>query len=419
MNPHHNQNRPAARSLSRLLAAAALFASAVPLSLAQSVVAPGVSATDLIDPSASQPGTPAPLVSTRPTPTGGLIWGPATLHPQISYRYLSTDGLQSRPGTKSRTDIQSLSPGLSADIGRHWSIRYVQTWSFYSSSAFRDSVDQAGAIDWDTQYEDWTLSASHDYSRTDTPMFETGGQTRQTTHASTFNALFGLSDKYALDTTLAQNLRDTDLYSDTIEWSVREMLHRRTSPLLDLAAGVEYSYTAIKRTADMGAARLLASATWTPVRQFNASAEVGLENRRIYSTPSATRRSPLYSATLAWMPADTTRVTVTGARSSSASFFENLLTETSRYEAGLRQTLFKHFHFNASYSRQETVYKSAVGGLSTVRNDDTDTASAALDTVFLGKLRTALTYQYTKNASDASGLSYDSNQFGLEIGYTY
>ena len=180
------------------LAVALLFASAQ-FSSAQSVVAPEVNSSALLSAPSSTTDVSAPAAPSSPSQ---LIWGPATFHPQISYRYLSTDGIQSQPGRKTRTDIQSISPGIAVEIGQHWSIRYIQTWNLYSSSAFRDTVDQAGGINWQTEYEAWKLTANHDYSRSDTPLIETGTQTRQTTHSSSLDAWYGLSSEYALETTL-------------------------------------------------------------------------------------------------------------------------------------------------------------------------------------------------------------------------
>jgi uncharacterized protein (PEP-CTERM system associated) len=55
----------------------------------------------------------------------------------------------------------------------------------------------------------------------------------------------------------------------------------------------------------------------------------------------------------------------------------------------------------------------------TARKDTTDAANAGLSTTFFSKLRTSLTYQYTKNSSSIPGFKFESNQISIEFGYSF
>ena len=195
---------------------------------AQSVIAPlqpnprtEAAAKSLSPGAAVEPSAPITI-------SDELRWGPMNFHPHFSYRYLYGDGIQAAPGTPTKkTAINSFSAGLFTELGKHWTADYTPTWTFYSSRAFHDTVDQTGQITWTTKYEEWTLTAAHNYTNTDSPMIETGRQTQQTSHTSSFNAWYALNSRYALETALKQALRFAETSNDTREWSIREMLHRQ------------------------------------------------------------------------------------------------------------------------------------------------------------------------------------------------
>lgn len=380
---------------------------------AQTTVTPDIAAS--VRPPEEHPGDTSAIPATG-TP---LIWGPFTLHPQIFYRFSSIDGIQAQRGVSTKTDIHTIAPALSTEIGRHWTLRYAQTWNLYSNPDFRDTLEQAVSAYWNTQYDVWTLTAAHTSSFTDSIMVETAQQTKLNTHNSTFTALYAMGSRYALESVFTQNLLYSSGYQDPQTWTVREMLHRQTSPQVDTAVGTQYSYTAIKKTADMAALQLLASLTWRPIQHVSLSVQAGVENRRVYTDPSVDVRNPVYTVSLQLDPVTKTQIGVTASRSTSASFLDGQLTESVQYGLNFQQQLFKRMQFTTVYSRLETKYKTPQNPGLTARKDTTDLVNVGLNTTFFTRLRAGLTYQYTNNASNVAGFKFESNQYGVELGYSF
>ena len=383
-----------------------------PLSPTPAIAEQQASTSKPTDSTSAGPSTPS-------TSTGELRWGPINFRPHFSYRYLYGNGIQASPGNSKKTSINSFSPGLFAELGTHWTLDYTPTWTYYSSRVFRDTVDQAGQINWATKYQEWTLSAGQTYSRTDSPLVETGRQTQQSTYASNLNALFAFNSRFALETVLRQNLRFAEGFNDTREWSIRDMLHLQTSPFLDTAIGAEYGYTAVSKTADISALQILASATWRPINQLNMSLEAGLEKQHIYSEPSSNVQNPVYKASVQFIPVATTQLGLTASRSSSASYLDSQIMESTNYGISLSQRLLRRLLFNAALGHQESKYTSTRSSTSAGRKDKIDSANFSLNTTFRTRITTAVTYQYNRNSSNVTGFGFSSNQIGLEIGYSF
>jgi Putative beta-barrel porin 2 len=393
-----------------------------PVAHAQQVVAPLSPSPAVAERQAAatnQPGITSPDMSSTAAAPKGLRWGPANLRPHFFFRYLYGDGIQASPGNSKKTAIYSFSPGLFAEIGTHWTLDYTPTWNYYSSRAFHDTVDEAGIINWSTKYQEWSLAAAHSYSSTDSPLVETGRQTQQTTHASSFNALYALSSRYALDTTLKQTLRFAKEYNDPREWTIREMVHLQTSPQVDTALGAEYGYTQIDKSPDMSSIQVLGSLTWRPFTQLNMSVQAGLEKRHIYSTPASDVQNPVYTASIQFIPVATTQLSVTASRATSASYLDNQIVDSTQYGFTFQQRLLQRMQFNAAYSHQESEYSATTTSVLSGRKDKTDSINLGLSTVFITRLRTSISYQYRNNSSNTSGFKFTSNQISFEIGYSF
>ena len=387
---------------------------------AQQVVAPMSTPAPVAEKqAAASSGAASGLTSSVAATSSGLRLGPFNLRPHAFYRYLYGDGLRSADGEQKKTALQSFSPGIYGELGTHLNFDYTATWNIYSSRGFRDTIDHSATIHWSTQYQDWSLGAGHSYSQFDSPSVETGRQTKQSSQVSTFNAMRALGSRYALETSLAQNLRFAEGYNDPYTWSVREMLHQKTTPQIDTGIGVDYSYTAIKKNADMGALQLLASLSWRPIQQLNMSLQGGLEKRRVYSKPSADTSGPVYSGSIQFIPTNTTQVGVTASRSTSASFFDNQLTESTGYGINFQQRLLQHYQFASSYTHQETKYTSTLPGFIVNRKDKTDSVNLSLGTSFLARFRTSIAYQFSNNSSNRSEFKFTSSQISFEIGYSF
>ncbi len=394
----------------------------VPAALAQPVVAPLSTTPALAERQAAATNSSVSTASGASTPAPSskdLRWGPINFRPHVSYRYLYGNGIQASPGNTKETGVHSFSPGLFAELGSHWTVDFTPTWTYYSSSAFRDTVGLAGLLNWATQYKIWTLSAAQSYNISDSPLVETGSQTKQTSYITNFNATIAFNSRYSLETALTQSLIFSEGYANVRTWSVREMAHRRVTARLDTALGIDYSYTALDRTPDMGSLQFLGNLTWHPTDQFNMSLMAGLENREIYAKPTTSKLNPVYSASIEFSPVATTQLGVTASRSTSASFLDGQILESTRYGLTLNQRLLKRLHFSAALSHQESEYSATRTSTTAGRTDRIESLNLGLNTVFLARIRTGLTYQHNRNKSNIPGFAFSSSQIGFEISYSF
>jgi len=398
---------------------------AVPVIRGQQIIAPSstisAASNPSLPPTASLGGsvmsssTPTPAVSNE-----GLRWGPSTWRPHVTYRFLYGNGIQASPGAESTTTIHSFSPGLLVEIGKHWTADYTPTWNAYSNSAFRDTVDQSARLNWATQYDGWTLHASQNYNRSDSPLIETGRQTQQTGHATLLNARGQVGRQLALESEARQTLRFADSINTTREWALRELVHWQQAPAqLDAAAGAEYSYIQIDHAPDMSAIQFLSQLTWHPGTQFDLALHAGIENRHINTTDAANVSNPVLSATLRYTPVATTQLSFTASRATTASYFDRQLVESTRWGVALQQRLLKKLQLRAAFDHQESRYRLTGNTDVSARVDKVDAFNLGLQTAFFTRLSVALTYQNSRNSSNATGFGFSSEQVGIELGYRF
>ncbi len=401
--------------------------SIIVLLISLSALAPGTFAQSVVAPLSPSPavaatnstGTKSTGVSALGTSFSDLRWGPINFHPHVAYRYLYGDGIQASPGDPKKTAIQTFSPGLLAELGTRWTIDFTPTWTYYSSSAFRNSVNQTGQVNWNTKYEDWTLSAGQTYSKSDSPTVETGRQTQQTSYVSSFSALYALNSRYALQTALSQNLNFTEGYTNTRTWSAGETLIRQISARLNTGLGATYSYTAIDRTPDMASLQFMGNLNWRVTDQLNFALQAGLEKRHIYNQAGDSKQNPVYSGTIQYTPTETTQLGFTASRSSSASFFDSQIVESTSYGLSLNQRLLKRLQFSASLGHHESKYTATQTSATSGRSDKSDSLNLGLHTTFFTRMSTGISYQYSHNLSNTSGFGFSSSQVGLDISASF
>lgn len=105
--------------------------------------------------------------------------GPLDLHPHAFYRFLYATGVQSAPGQPHDTISEDVSPGLLVDLGKHWTLDYTPTWTFYSddqfhgTNEFHNTLDHAATLNGGLAYGDWLLGFNQTYIRSDTPLIVT------------------------------------------------------------------------------------------------------------------------------------------------------------------------------------------------------------------------------------------------------
>ena len=138
-----------------------------------------------------------------------------------------------------------------------------------------------------------------------------------------------------------------------------------------------------------------------------------------HAKPTTSKQSPVYSASIQFIPVATTQLGFTASRSSPASFITSQIIESTSYGLTFNQRLLKRLQFSAAFIHQESNYRGITTASTTSRADKIDSVNLGLSTTFLTRIRTGLTYQYNRNSSNTPGFGFSSSQIGLEIGYSF
>lgn len=353
--------------------------------------------------------------------------GPVTLHPHPLYRVLYGDGIQSSPGQQHTTVTHELSPGILLDIGSHLTVDYTPTLRWYSSSAFRDGVDHSASLNWGTAFEDWTFSASQTYSRSSTPLVETGAQTDQENYSTALNASYRFNSKISVDLGANQAFQfinsSTNIAQATensLDWSTMDWLNYQFWPRLDVGIGAGFGYVNVENSPDERYEQLQARVNWRATDKVSFQVHAGGEDRQFLiggSAPSVL--NPIFGATVQYQPFHQTRISLDAERAVSASYFQNQITETTSLTSTLDQRLFGKFYLDLTAGYTSTQYIAALLGLNLGRTDDYYSFNARFSGHFLKRGTFAFSYQYSDNSSTQRGYSFSSSQVGFEIGCRY
>jgi hypothetical protein len=354
-------------------------------------------------------------------------WGPVSFRPSLSYSFLYGTGIQSSPGNQQASVVQTVSPNFSFVVGSHWTLDYSPSWTFYSSRQFKNTLDHTAALSWGTSYEDWVLGFSQGYSHSDSPTIETGAQTEQETYSTAINASYQLNTKMSLDMGLSQNLSyvgnggsSTNLFgnlANSRSWSTMEWLNYQFWPRLNAGIGAGGGY--VDSTPDQAFGQASGRVNWRATDKTSLQVSAGFEDSQALIAGASSIISPTFSASIQYRPFATTQLSLNASRATGVSYFENQNIESTSLTAGLNQRLLRKFNLGLSGGYSTTDYITSTGGASTGRTDDTYSFSASLSHSLTKRGTISVSYSYSENSSSAQGLSYSSNQIGVQVGYQF
>ena len=406
-----------------------------------------VLAQDVLSSSPQTPATPPavqehqdnnPMQVFAPSETGvssPLQWGPVTLHPHLDYQFLYGNGIQSSPGQQQNTIVQQVSPGVLFNLGDHWTLDYTPTLYFYSSSSFKNTVDQSVQLGWGTAYGDWFFSGSQSFASSSDPNVETAAQTDQEIYSTAFNASYQFNDKISLDMGLSQNLNYVgngasptnylQNLANSKEWSTMDWLNYQFWPRFNAGLGAGFGYTIQDGSPDSINEQYQARVNWRATDKVSFQLSGGVQDQQYLSGGASALVTPIFSATIQYQPFEQTRLSVSASRTVSPASFQNQTTESTGITGDLNQRLLGKLYLDLSGGYSTSQYVASASGLSTSRNDDVYSFNARLTYPLLKRGTVSVFYQYSDNSSSQSGFTsgsgfgYTSNQVGLEIGYRY
>lgn len=370
--------------------------------------------------------TPAGTLGSKLTQL--LQYGPVTLHPHVSYRFLYGNGIQSQPGSQQNTVIQEVSPGILLDLGTHWALDYTPTLRYYSNSQFHDGVDHAATLTGWTRYEDWTLGLSQGFACTTAPTVETGAQTEQQNYSTALFANYAFSSRMSADFGLNQSLNFVSGFQDSRTWSTMDWLNYHFGPRLNVGIGAGAGYVNITDSAvgynnpDQTYEQLQGRINWRATDKISFQVNGGFEDRQIQASGVSATLNPIYGASVQYLPFKDTQISLAANRSVSASdyYVAAQTSENTSVNLGLNQRLLKKFNLNLGAGYTQSDYTDSLGSKPGVnRTDESYSFNASLSHPFFRRGTWSLSYQYSDNVSSQSGFGYQSSQIGFSISYAY
>ena len=356
-------------------------------------------------------------------------WGPVSFRPSLSYSFTYATGVQSSPGTNSATVSQTVAPNFLFVIGRHWTLNYSPSWTFYSSRQLQDSLNHAATLSWGTSYEDWTLGFSQGYTRSDTPLIQTGAQTEQEGYSTAINASYQFNTKISLDMGVSQNFNyigngtsstnSFGNFADSKAWSTMEWLNYQFWPRLNAGLGVGAGYTTQAGSPDSVNEQYQARVNWRATDKVSFTLNGGLEDQQYLSGGQGALLTPIFGAIIQYEPFKQTELSLSASRSVSPSYFQNQNTESTSLTATLNQRLLKKFTLGLTGGYSTVNYVATASGVAAGRTDDTYSFSANLSHSLTKRGTISMSYGYSENRSGVSGFSFSSEQIGVQIGYQF
>ena len=347
-----------------------------------------------------------------------LQWGNVSFHPHVSYNLLYGTGILSGPDQEENTLQQTVSPGLTFQLGPRWTADYTASLKFYSNDAYEDTVDHHVSLSGWAAWHRWRLTAGYAYASTSSPLIETAAQTEQDTHNARLGADYALSDRTTLELSAAQVLRFTTAYTDSCTWSTTDWINYQWQPRLAVAVGAGFAYDQLDPGTDMTSQRVLGRVRGEAARKLSYTLEGGVEIRQFLDTDASSKLSPTVQGAIDYQLAEHTTVSLFGSHDIGTSYFSDQFTETSTVGASVRQRLLRHLSLGVSGGYNFTSYSSTYATDTVEREDDRAYFEVSLSTLLRKRISVSAFYRYTDNSSDNAGYSLEGNQGGLIISYS-
>jgi hypothetical protein len=356
-----------------------------------------------------------------------LRWGPLNCQLSLLYGLTYGNGLQASPSQQSASFVNTVSPGIALQWGNHWSLSYTPTIQFYSSSAFRNTFNNAVTLAGGTTYEDWTFGLSQAYVSSSDPIIETGSQTDQQTLSTSLSANYQISSKTSLQLSAGQNLRlasqtaSTQQLNNYNTWSTMDWLNYQFWSRFGAAIGAGFNYDSVQTGPDMTSEQIQGRITWVVVKKLSLVLSGGGQDTQFLGSGAPNLISPIYSLSLQYSPFEVTTISLSGYSGVSPSYFSDQVTESTSISAGLSQRLLGRLYLNLSGGYGTSTYHSSTSGSASANpgNYDTTSFSASLSTSFLKRGSASIFYSVNFNSSGATVYNYTTTTVGLTLSYRY
>jgi hypothetical protein len=354
--------------------------------------------------------------SSQDTP---FYWGPLSVRPHFSDRFIYSDGLQAQAGRPLNSYINTFSPGVQVDLGTYWTFDYTPTWTVYTNHAFKETLDHAINVAGTLVIKSWAAHFTQGYSTSTQPMIETARQTEQENVSTRFSMLKSFDRKLSVESSVAQNLQFIAAAPDSYSWTTDHWLHYRPTSRIEGSVGFGAGYVDMDPGVNMAFITPQGRVSWNPSNKLSFSAQGGEEIRQIYARGVSAQFTPVFNVSGQYRLFEQTQLTLTAGRTVSPSVLRNQVNDGTSWTIGFTQRLLQHFNLSGTYGEQESSYVATNSRVTADRKDKIYNYSLRLGTTFLRRGTVSLLFQETDNTSNVRGYSFNSTQTGVEVGYRY
>jgi hypothetical protein len=364
---------------------------------------------------------PLRMVPTAPKPYEPFSWDQFTLRPHVDYQLIAAEGILAAPSNKVDTVIQNISPGILINLGPHWSFDYTATIGLYSNTNFGTEIDHSITLTGQTIYRDWIFGFLQTVALTKSPLIETASQTDEQNYDTAVTGHHEDSEYISEDLAVYQNIQETGGgYENQRNWSTLDWLNYQPQSHFNIGIGPGLGYD----NADYGPDSVYEQAegrlNWICNRKLSFQISAGVEETEFLGGQGAGDLfSPIYGGTIQYELFAQTQLSVFANRSVSPTIFVGEYSEDTSVGCSLGQRLLGQIFLTLSGSYNNQQYVASASDVTAARTDKFYALSVRVSHSFLQRGDASIFYQYGSDNSTAPGYSFSSNQYGIEVSYSF
>jgi len=364
---------------------------------------------------------PVKPVPSAPMPYEPFRWDQFVIRPHADYQLIDAKGILAAPSNHVDTIIQNISPGVLINLGPHWSFDYTATIGLYSNTNFGTEVDHSITLTGLTAYHDWIFEFLQAVTLSKSPQIETAGQTDEDNYNTAVTGHHENSQYISEDLAVYQNIQETGGgYENMRSWSTLDWLNYQPQSHFNIGVGPGLGYDNADFGPDSVYEQAEARANWRATEKLSFQISGGIEETEFLGGEGTSDLfSPIYSGSIEYQPFAETQISVYFSRVVSPTVFVGEYSEDTSVGCSFGQRLVGQIFLNLSGSYNNQQYIASASDIAAARTDKFYALSVRLSHSFLQRGQASIFYQYGSDNSTALGYSFSSNQFGVEVNYSF
>jgi hypothetical protein len=367
--------------------------------------------------------------------------GNLTVHANLSDSVTYATGVLALPGQHNSVIVETFSPSVSAMIGTHWVFTYSTSVPYYiSGSDLSDSIGQSFSLSGSTVYEGWAFGVSESYSYSDTPLVETGVQTKEEAISSGLSVSRAFGDHLSVVLGLNEASSFVQQYSDATTWGVNGSLNYLLNPKLSIGVSGGWGYDDVSLGSSMTFESYQGVIMFHPASRLTLNLSGGIQVQNFTEGGDQSLVSPSFSASLNYLLGKKTTIYVDAGRSISPTFFANQVSTGTSVGVGLQYMLSTKLNFGLSAGYSASTYAAIVPGpvvynlvpagssgeplvtttpLEVTRTDTGASFGVNVSYLITPRINAGAGYSYSENKSSVGDFTYSSSQVTFSLNYSF